>query len=152
MPVEQGDQVPAFSLTADDGSVVSPVDFAGRRFIIYFYPAAFTPGCTAQSCDFRDRHEAFTAAGFDIVAISPDDPGKLADFRAEHSLPFRLLSDPDHSVAAAFGAWGTKKNYGREYEGLIRSTYVIDADGAIEKAWRNVKATGHAERIAKEVT
>ncbi len=151
MAPEIGDIAPAFSLAADDGSTVSLSDFAGSKVVIYFYPAAFTPGCTTESCDFRDNHAAFTAAGYDILGISPDQPEKLAGFRVEHGLPFRLLSDPDHAVAEAYGAWGTKKNYGREYEGLIRSTFIVDTDGTFERVWRNVRAKGHADRVLGEV-
>ena len=149
--IQVGDAVPAFELTADDGETIGSGDFAGRRLIVYFYPRAFTPGCTAETCDFRDRHEAFLNDGYEIVGISPDDPETLARFREEHSLPFNLLSDPDHAVAEAFGAWGTKKNYGREYEGLIRSTFIVEADGSIAEAWRNVRAKGHAERVRRAV-
>lgn len=127
------------------------MDFAGRDLLMYFYPKAFTPGCTTEACDFRDRHETFLAAGYSIVGISPDDPEKLARFQEEYNLPFSLISDPDHSIAEAFGAWGLKKNYGREYEGLIRSTIAIDADGTVTAAWYNAKAKGHAERVATRV-
>lgn len=149
--MDVGDTAPTFALTADDGSTVTSEDLAGARTIVYFYPAAFTPGCTAESCDFRDNHDAFLAAGFQVIGISPDPADRLADFRAEHDLPFRLLSDPDHAAADAFGAWGTKTNYGREYEGLIRSTFVVGADGRIEHAWRNVRAKGHVDRVRREV-
>jgi peroxiredoxin Q/BCP len=149
--MDVGDTAPTFALTADDGTTVTSADLEGARTIVYFYPAAFTPGCTAESCDFRDNHAAFSAAGYRIIGISPDSAERLADFRKEHDLPFRLLSDPDHAVAEAFGAWGTKKNYGREYEGLIRSTFVIGPDGGIEHAWRNVRAKGHVARVQREV-
>jgi peroxiredoxin Q/BCP len=151
MAVSTGDPAPSFSLAADDGSIVSLADFAGSRLVVYFYPKAFTPGCTTEACDFRDRYEGIAAAGTAVVGISPDDPATLARFREEHDLPFRLLSDPDHATAAAYGAWGIKKNYGKEYEGLIRSTYVIGPDGAVEQAWRNVRAAGHAERVASSL-
>ena len=119
--------------------------------MIFFYPRAFTPGCTTESCDFRDRHETFAARGYALLGVSPDLPDKLAEFRDEYELPFDLLSDPDHAMASAFGAWGIKKNYGREYEGIIRSTIVIDGDGAVEQAFYNVRAKGHAERVAQAV-
>jgi peroxiredoxin Q/BCP len=134
-------------MTSDDGSTVTLADFAGTRLVLYFYPKAFTPGCTTEACDFRDRHDAFHAAGTAVLGISPDPHERLAEFRAEHGLPFPLASDPDHSVAAAYGVWGIKRNYGREYEGLIRSTFVIGPDGVIEHAWRNVRAKGHAGRV-----
>ena len=149
--IEPGDPAPHFTLPDQDGEPISLSDHAGRRLIVYFYPKAFTPGCTTQACDFRDNHRAFAAAGFEIVGISPDPVGRLQAFREKHDLPFPVLSDADHSVAEAFGAWGTKKNYGREYQGIIRSTFVIGPDGTVEKAWRNVKARGHAERVLADL-
>lgn len=146
MPLSAGDPAPAFSLTADDGSTVSLDDFS--KVVVYFYPKAFTPGCTAESCDFRDHHGSFQARGYAIVGVSPDGPDRLAEFREEYDLPFRLLSDPDHAVAEAYGAWGTKKNYGKEYDGIIRSTFVIE-DGTITDAMTNVRAKGHVERVVK---
>lgn len=151
MTIAIGDRAPAFRLTADDGSKVGLSDFKGRSLVVYFYPKAFTPGCTTQACDLRDRYERFVAAGYAVVGISPDAPDKLARFRQEHRLPFPLLSDPDHAVATAYGAWGTKKNYGREYQGIIRSTFVIDGAGLITEAWHNVKASGHADRLLREL-
>lgn len=127
-------------------------DYAGHRLVIYFYPKAFTPGCTTQSCDFRDRYQTFYEAGYEILGVSPDPTDKLARFKSEHQLPFPLLSDEDHSMAEAYGAWGVKKNYGREYEGLIRSTFVVDEEGAIEDALYNVRASGHVDRMARELT
>jgi peroxiredoxin Q/BCP len=149
--LEPGDAAPFFDRQNQDGEQVTSDDYAGHRLVVYFYPKAFTPGCTAESCDFRDRHERFYAAGYEIVGVSPDPVGKLADFRREHDLPFPLLSDEDHSMAEAYGAWGMKKNYGREYEGIIRSTIVVDDAGVVEHAWYNVKATGHADRVAGEL-
>lgn len=146
-----GDAAPDFTLTDHTGGEVRLTDLAGRRVVLYFYPKAFTPGCTTEACDFRDRHQAFTAAGYEILGVSPDPPDRLRGFREEHGLPFPLLSDPDHAVASAYGAWGIKKNYGREYEGLIRSTFLIGPDRTITGAWRNVRAKGHADRIAEEL-
>lgn len=151
MRLESGQPAPPFSGADHDGNTVTSEDFAGRRVVLYFYPNAFTPGCTTESCDFRDRYQAFSDAGYEIVGLSPNEPDELARFRAEYDLPFPLVSDPDHSIADAYGAWGIKKNYGREYEGLIRSTIVIAEDGTIEHAWYNVKATGHAARVAGSV-
>lgn len=151
MKLEPGDLAPAFRLVDDGGETVRNEDLAGHKHVIYFYPKAFTPGCTTESCDFRDRHESFTARGYDIIGVSPDAPADLARFRAEHRLPFRLLSDPDHEMTEAYGAWGVKKNYGREYEGVIRSTIAIAADGTVEQAWYNVRAAGHADRIAERL-
>jgi peroxiredoxin Q/BCP len=151
VPAEPGDPAPDFSLPDHTGATVALADFAGERLVIYFYPRAFTPGCTTEACDFRDRSADLRAAGATVVGISPDDPETLSKFREEHALPFPLLSDPDHEVAAAYGAWGIKKNYGKEYEGLIRSTFVIGPDGTIEHAWRNVRAKGHADRVVGEI-
>jgi peroxiredoxin Q/BCP len=150
MAIEQGDAAPDFSLPDDSGGTTSLGDFAGSKLILYFYPKAFTPGCTTQACDFRDNHAAFQKAGYRIVGVSPDAPDRLAKFKAKHKLPFTLVSDEDHGVAEAYGAWGTKKNYGREYEGLIRSTFIVDETGTVQTAWRNVRATGHGERVMKE--
>jgi len=149
--LESGEKAPDFSGIDQNGDVRSLADFAGGKLVVYFYPKAFTPGCTTESCDFRDRHDLLTSAGYTVIGISPDPPDRLRDFRKEHSLPFDLLSDPDHQIASAFGAYGTKKNYGKEYQGIIRSTFLIDADGTIESAHYNVRATGHAERIAASV-
>lgn len=151
MQLEPGDPAPTFRLVDDDGTTVGLDDLAGRKFMIYFYPKAFTPGCTTESCDFRDRSDHFTAAGYEIIGVSPDPPAELARFRSEHDLPFRLLSDPDHAMADAYGAWGLKKNYGREYEGMIRSTVAVSADGIVEHAWYNVRAKGHAQRVADQL-
>lgn len=150
--IEPGDLAPPFQLPDQDGKPVRLADYAGKRVIIYFYPKAFTPGCTTQACDFRDNHKAFAIAGYQILGISPDPVDRLGAFRDEHQLPFPVLSDPDHETALAYGAWGTKINYGREYQGIIRSTFAVDPDGKIERAWRNVKAKGHGQRILDEVT
>ncbi len=151
MRLEPGQQAPQFQGLDQDGNELMSADFADRRVVVYFYPNAFTPGCTTEACDFRDRYETFQDAGYGIVGVSPNEPEELARFRDEYDLPFPLISDPDHSIAERFGAWGIKKNYGREYEGLIRSTIVIDEHGTVEAAWYNVKATGHAERVSGSV-
>ena len=151
MKLTPGDAAPFFSLTDHEGNVVTLDDYAGHRLVIYFYPKAFTPGCTGESCDFRDRHEVFYGSGYEILGVSPDPVAKLNEFRTEYALPFPLLSDEDHSMAEAFGAWGLKKNYGKEYEGLIRSTIVLDAGGIVEQAWYNVRAKGHAARVEREL-
>jgi peroxiredoxin Q/BCP len=148
MALSEGDRMPAFALTDDRGTTVDSASLIGAKLVLYFFPRAFTPGCTTEACDFRDRHETFAAAGYRILGISPDPPQELARFRADHGLPFPLLSDPGHEVASAFGAWGPKKQYGREYDGMIRSTFVVDNDGTVVKAWRNVRAKGHAGRVA----
>lgn len=151
MRLESGTKAPTFSGSDQTGTVRSNDEFADTKLVIFFYPKAFTPGCTTESCDFRDRHEFFISQGYTILGISPDQPEKLARFKEEHRLPYDLISDPDNTIATAFGAYGLKKNYGREYMGIIRSTFLIDRNSQIEAAYYNVKATGHAERIAKAV-
>jgi len=144
-------RAPAFTLVDQDGRPHSLKDHSGTRVILFFYPKAMTPGCTGEACDFRDSYDDFVAAGFDIVGISPDPPEDNLRFRERHALPFPLLSDQKHSVAEAFGAWGTKKNYGREYEGLIRSTFVVGPDQTVEREFRNVRAKGHVDRLRREL-
>ena len=147
-----GKKVRDTSVQLTDGTKTKLSELVGKQgLVLYFYPKDNTSGCTSEACDFRDRYQTFAAAGYAIVGVSPDEPEKLARFHDEYKLPFSLISDPDHSIAEAFGAWGMKKNYGREYEGLIRSTIAIDADGIVTAAWYNVKATGHAERIERSV-
>ena len=141
----------SFALADQHGHPVSSDDFAGRHVIVFFYPKAMTPGCTGEACDFRDRHEAFDDGGYAVVGISPDPPAANAEFAQRNDLRFPLLSDPDHEVASRYGAWGTKRNYGREYEGLIRSTFVLGPDGEIEHEWRNVRAKGHVVRVARDL-
>ena len=148
MRLEAGDRAPDFNRPDQTDTARKLSDFSGRKLVIYFYPKAFTPGCTTESCDFRDRHQALAKAGYEILGVSPDASDRLEAFRQEHDLPFSLLSDEDHSMAEAYGAWGTKTNYGREYQGIIRSTFTIDSDGKVSNAWYNVKAKGHAERVA----
>lgn len=140
-------QAPRFTLPDQDGNPVSLKDLLGAPLILFFYPAAMTPGCTTEACDFRDSYDELLEAGYQVVGISPDAPERNKQFREKEGLPFPLLSDPNHKVAEAFGAWGPKKNYGREYEGLIRSTFFIDTDGTITRAMRNVRATGHVARV-----
>lgn len=152
MRLEPGQPAPRFNGVDHNSVTISSVNFAGHRLLIYFYPKAFTPGCTTEACDFRDNYRAFHDAGYAIIGISPDQPHELARFHDDYSLPFSLISDPDHVIAEAFGAWGTKRNYGREYEGLIRSTIAIDEDGIVTNAWYNVKATGHVGRVERSVT
>lgn len=118
---------------------------------MFFYPKAMTPGCTVESCDFRDSYGEFSAAGYDVVGVSPDPPSLNAKFREKEGLNFDLLSDEDHSLAESLGAWGEKKNYGKVYEGLIRSTFVIGPAGQVEKAYRNVRAKGHVARVKSDL-
>ncbi|KAA9085126.1 thioredoxin-dependent thiol peroxidase [Microbacterium radiodurans] len=145
--LEPGSPAPDFTLTDQDGSPVSLSSLRGRRSVLFFYPAAMTPGCTREACDFRDSVEALAAAGIEVLGVSRDDEAKLRRFREEESLTYPLLSDPDHAVHEAYGAWGEKMNYGKKIEGVIRSTFVLDADGRIEHALYNVKATGHVARV-----
>jgi thioredoxin-dependent peroxiredoxin len=146
-----GDPAPGFTLPDADGNLVSLSSFRGQRVIVYFYPAAMTPGCTKEACDFRDNRDSLSSQGIAVLGISPDPPAKLAKFRDRDALTFPLLSDPDHSVQEAYGAYGEKKLYGKTTVGVIRSTFVIDADGAIEKAMYGVKATGHVGRLLTEI-
>ena len=143
-----GDPAPSFAGTDQSGTRRTLDDFQGRKLVVYFYPKAFTPGCTTESCDFRDRYDAFQAQGYEILGVSPDDPDRLAAFKEEHGLPFDLVSDPAHTIAEAYGAYGEKKNYGKVYEGIIRSTFLIDENGTVEDAFYNVRAKGHADRVA----
>lgn len=147
--LETGDTAPDFTLAAADGSSVTLSSLRGRRVIVYFYPAAMTPGCTTQACDFRDSLDSLAAAGFAVLGISPDPPAKLAAFAERDGLTFPLLSDPDHVVMQEWGAWGEKSLYGRTVVGVIRSTVVLDADGRVETARYNVKATGHVASLRK---
>ena len=151
MVLEIGKKAPSFRLANQDDEPRVLKDFTGQRLLLYFYPKAFTPGCTGESCDFRDSEVPLRKAGFAIVGVSPDPVGKLASFKTEYGLPFDLLSDPDHRVAENYGAWGVKKNYGREYEGLIRSTVVVDASGKVERIYANVRAKGHVARLRLEL-
>lgn len=147
--LQPGDIAPDFTLHDQDGDAVSLEEFRGRPVILYFYPAAMTPGCTTQACDFRDSLSSLTAAGYTVLGVSRDSSEKLRAFRERDGLTFPLLSDPDHAVHDAYGAWGEKTNYGKTVEGVLRSTFVLDADGRIEQALYNVKATGHVARLRK---
>ncbi len=146
-----GDVAPDFSLPDADGQQVTLSGLRGQRVIVYFYPAAMTPGCTKEACDFRDNLGVLAGAGLTVLGISPDSPQKLAKFRDKESLTFSLLADPDREVLRAYGAYGEKMNYGRKTVGVLRSTFVIGADGKIERAYYNVRATGHVERLRKDL-
>lgn len=147
----EGDKAPDFTLTDDSGEPVSLSNYRGRSVVVYFYPAALTPGCTKEACDFRDSLAQLNDAGFDVLGISPDKPAKLAKFREAEGLTFPLLSDPDRTVLTAWGAFGEKQNYGKTIMGVIRSTFVVTPEGTIGKALYNVKATGHVARLLKEL-
>ena len=146
-----GDEAPDFTLPDADGNKVSLSSYRGQRVIIYFYPAAMTPGCTKQACDFRDSLSSLAAAGLAVIGISPDGPAKLAKFREKEALNFPLLSDADRSVLSAYGAYGEKMMYGKTTVGVIRSTFVVGPDGKLEQAQYGVKATGHVARLRKEL-
>ena len=146
-----GDTAPDFTLPDADGKPVSLADYRGRRVVVYFYPAASTPGCTKQACDFRDSLAELNGAGLDVLGISPDKPAKLAKFRDKEELTFPLLADPDKDVLNAWGVFGEKQMYGKTVTGVIRSTFVIDPDGKVEVAQYNVRATGHVAKLRKDL-
>ena len=150
--LEVGDKAPAFSLPDADGNTVKLSDFKGRKVIVYFYPAASTPGCTKEACDFRDSLAELNGAGIAVVGISPDKPEKLAKFRDAENLTFPLLSDPDKKVLTAWGAFGEKKMYGKTVQGVIRSTFLVDEKGKVAVAQYNVKATGHVAKLRKDLS
>jgi peroxiredoxin Q/BCP len=146
-----GDTAPDFTLTSDTGEEVTLSSLRGGKVIVYFYPAAMTPGCTKQACDFTENLGSFRAEGYDVLGISPDKPEKLGKFREKESLGITLLSDPDRSVMQAWGAFGEKQMYGKTVQGVIRSTFVVDEDGTVEVAQYNVKATGHVAKLRKDL-
>jgi len=149
--LEPGDEAPDFTLPDADGKQVSLSSLRGQQVIVYFYPAAMTPGCTKEACDFRDSIQSLAASGVTVLGISPDAPAKLAKFRDRDSLNFPLLSDPGHEVEKAYGAYGEKVLYGKKSVGVIRSTFVVDPDGKIARAYYNVKATGHVARLRNDL-
>lgn len=149
--LEPGTAAPDFALLDQDGATVRLSDLRGQKTVLYFYPAAMTPGCTTQACDFRDSISSLDAAGYRVIGLSRDEPAKLSAFRDRDGLTFPLLSDPDHAVHVAYGAWGEKMNYGKIVEGVIRSTFVLDEEGTIVLAQYNVKATGHVARLRKQL-
>lgn len=146
-----GDKAPDFTLSDDTGKSVSLTDFAGRKVIVYFYPAAMTPGCTKQACDFSESLESLRRDGYEVIGISKDKPAKLAKFRERDALTIPLLSDESLDVHRAYGAHGEKKLYGKTMEGVIRSTFVIDEDGVVSHALYNVKATGHVAKLRRDL-
>ena len=151
MRLEPGATAPAFTLTSATGERVSLASLKGHRVLLYAYPAAMTPGCTTQACDFRDNLGVFTTSGLTVIGISPDSSEKLAQFAARDELRFTLLSDPNHAVLEKYGAWGEKKLYGKVVTGVIRSTFVISPTGTIEQAFYNVKATGHVAKLIRDL-
>jgi len=145
--VKEGDMAPDFTLPSDQDEQVTLSSFRGKKVVVYFYPKDDTPGCTKEACSFRDANSLFMAKGAVVIGISPDDATSHQRFRAKHGLPFHLLSDTDHQVAEAYGAWGEKKMYGRSYEGIIRSTFVVGEDGKVIKAFPKVKPEDHATEV-----
>ncbi len=146
-----GDTGPDFTLSSDTGEQVSLANLRGRKVIVYFYPAAMTPGCTAQACDFSDSIDALHAQGYEVLGISPDQPEKLAEFREQDGLTITLLSDPDKAVLMTWGAFGEKKLYGKTVEGVLRSTFVVDETGHVMDARYNVKASGHVAKLRRDL-
>jgi thioredoxin-dependent peroxiredoxin len=146
-----GDAAPEFSLPTDNGDQLTLKDLRGRKVVLYAYPAAMTPGCTTEACDFRDNLASLQSAGYEVVGISPDAPTKLAEFREHDAITFPLVSDEGKSVLTSYGAWGEKQLYGKTVTGVIRSTFVIDEDGQIERALYNVKATGHVAKLRRDL-
>jgi thioredoxin-dependent peroxiredoxin len=149
--LEPGDAAPEFTLQTDHDEPLTLADLRGRKVVLYAYPAAMTPGCTKQACDFRDNLASLQSAGYEVIGISPDSPAKLAQFRERDAITFPLVSDPDRTVLKAYGAFGEKQNYGRTVLGVIRSTFVIDEKGNIERALYNVKATGHVAKLRRDL-
>ena len=149
--LQPGDEAPEFTLPTDTGTPLSLADLRGRRVVLYAYPAAMTPGCTTQACDFRDSLASLAGAGYQVVGISPDPPAKLAKFRERDGLTFPLVSDEDKAVLRAYGAYGEKQLYGKTVVGVIRSTFMIDEQGRIERAMYNVKATGHVAKLRRDL-
>ena len=150
--LESGDPAPAFTLNDQSGRSVSLADYAGRHLVVFFYPAAMTPGCTTEACDFRDSTAALQQAGYEIVGISPDESATQREFAEKESLAYPLLADTDKAVLSAYGAWGEKSLYGKKVTGVIRSTFVVDEKGTIEQAQYNVRATGHVAKLLRELS
>jgi peroxiredoxin Q/BCP len=149
--LSEGDQAPEFTLPDADGKPVSLAERRGRKVLVYFYPAASTPGCTKEACDFRDNLAELNDAGIDVLGVSPDKPAKLAKFRDAEELTFPLLSDVDKEVLTAWGAFGEKQMYGKTVTGVIRSTFLVDEEGKIEAAMYNVRATGHVAKLRRDL-
>ncbi|MEO3746147.1 thioredoxin-dependent thiol peroxidase [Plantactinospora sp. B5E13] len=149
--LDAGDTAPDFALPTDTGTTLTLKELRGRKVILYAYPAAMTPGCTKQACDFRDSLASLQVAGYEVVGISPDKPERLAKFRERDAITFPLVSDADKAVLTAYGAYGEKQSYGRTVTGVIRSTFVIDEEGRIERALYNVKATGHVAKLRRDL-
>lgn len=151
MTVELGQMAPDFELPASNGKTVKLSDFRGKHVVLYFYPKDMTPGCTTEACDFRDFHEQFVQSDTVILGVSPDPLDRHRKFIEKHGLPFFLLADEEHKVAELYGVWKLKKNYGKEYMGIERSTFVIDKEGKVVKEWRKVRVKGHVEEALQYI-
>ena len=145
--VEEGAPAPDFELRSDEGETVTLSALRGKPVVLYFYPRDDTPGCTTEACEFRDAYERFRDQGVEILGVSPDTEASHRKFKSKYELPFTLLADPNHQAAEAYGVWKEKKNYGRTYEGVERSTFVIDAEGKVAKAMRGIRPAGHAAQV-----
>ncbi|MGM0757292.1 MAG: thioredoxin-dependent thiol peroxidase [Bacillota bacterium] len=151
MTIEMGQQVPDIELTGDKGEKVKLSDFKGKHIVLYFYPKDMTPGCTTEACDFRDRHQSFAELDSVIIGVSPDSQDKHQKFKEKHDLPFLLLVDDEQKLSEAFGVWKLKKNFGKEYMGIERSTFLINKEGTLVKEWRKVKVKDHVEEALEEL-
>ncbi|MBU5257677.1 thioredoxin-dependent thiol peroxidase [Bacillus pumilus] len=151
MTIEIGQQVPEIELTGDNGEKVKLSDFKGKHIVLYFYPKDMTPGCTTEACDFRDRHQSFAELDAVIIGVSPDSQDKHQKFKEKHDLPFLLLVDDEQKLSEAFGVWKLKKNFGKEYMGIERSTFLINKEGTLVKEWRKVKVKDHVEEALEEL-
>ncbi|KPN12752.1 peroxiredoxin [Bacillus australimaris] len=151
MTIEVGQQVPDIELTGDNGEKVKLSDFKGKHIVLYFYPKDMTPGCTTEACDFRDRHQSFAELDAVIIGVSPDGQDKHQKFKEKHDLPFLLLVDDEQKLSEAFGVWKLKKNFGKEYMGIERSTFLINKEGTLVKEWRKVKVKDHVEEALEEL-
>jgi thioredoxin-dependent peroxiredoxin len=145
--LKSGDKAPTFRLSSDDGQKITLADYRGERVVLYFYPADDTPGCTKEACQFSDLLDEYAALGVDVIGISPDEADSHQKFRAKYGLRIRLASDPSHATMERYGAWGEKTLYGKKSIGVIRSTFLVGADGRIERAWYHVRADGHAQAV-----
>ncbi|MEI4791177.1 thioredoxin-dependent thiol peroxidase [Bacillus sp. FJAT-53060] len=151
MTIEVGKQVPDIELTGDNGEKVKLSDFKGKHIVLYFYPKDMTPGCTTEACDFRDRHQSFADLDAVIIGVSPDNQDKHQKFKEKHDLPFLLLVDDEQKLSEVFGVWKLKKNFGKEYMGIERSTFLINKEGTLVKEWRKVKVKDHVEDALEEL-
>ncbi len=151
MPLKAGEKAPQFELFDKEGNLHKLSDYRGRTIVVYFYPQDNTPGCTKEACSFRDAYADFRSAGVEVIGISPDSVASHAKFSDKFELPFTLLSDPEHKVCEAFGVWGAKKMFGREYDGVFRTTFVIDPEGVIKHVFKNVKPADHSQEVLEVV-